>query len=668
MGAAVATMSKISGDAAGSLTAINQVMLKLMTPGEQQKQILQDINMSYDDLNTMMKDSMLGTLEHLFHKLEGNDEMLAKVFGGARAVKGAFATAGLQAETYAQVLDGMNNSMGNVEKGFQTQSKTVGFKMKQSFEKLKLAGMELGSTLMPVFTAIIEGAVKLGKVFTELDSGTKKLVVGAAALLAFSGPLMAIGGTLLTLFGALLSPIGLAVAAIGALFAVIYNNWGATKTILVGIANYFITLYNESALFRAMIQSLIFYFKTVLAAGLMFGKNLVAVFVAMKNSALNILGGIGDIILGIFSFDAAKVKEGFKKATEGVADTIAEAFDGIAENVAEFGEKTAENFQKGVEATMSRDPIELITEDDIQTGVDNIGTWITDKLGKVRDKLKGFMGGSSLGVPEGGGGGEGGPEIPASVEPIEDMRTNWQKFMEWGEGAFEDFAGKIGKIWQGISQVAATVINSISSMWAAEHEKEMTILENEETLRNESLDREFEGEKAKLQNSLMTDEQKKAGMVGLSKTYNKQQQELDKEMDTKKKEIQKKQAKRDKKLRIASAIMGTADGIVGALSLPFPLNLVIAGIVATMGAMQIATIASTPIPLAEGGLAYGPANAIVGDNPGSANDPEVIAPLSKLKQLLHNEMSIELNVGGMVKGNDIYLSNENTTDQRPRYI
>ena len=38
--------------------------------------------------------------------------------------------------------------------------------------------------------------------------------------------------------------------------------------------------------------------------------------------------------------------------------------------------------------------------------------------------------------------------------------------------------------------------------------------------------------------------------------------------------------------------------------------------------------------LANGGLAYGPTTAIVGDNPGASADPEVIAPLSKLQNLM----------------------------------
>lgn len=44
--------------------------------------------------------------------------------------------------------------------------------------------------------------------------------------------------------------------------------------------------------------------------------------------------------------------------------------------------------------------------------------------------------------------------------------------------------------------------------------------------------------------------------------------------------------------------------------------------------------AQNTVKLANGGLAYGPTMAVVGDNPGAANDPEVIAPLSKLRNYM----------------------------------
>lgn len=57
------------------------------------------------------------------------------------------------------------------------------------------------------------------------------------------------------------------------------------------------------------------------------------------------------------------------------------------------------------------------------------------------------------------------------------------------------------------------------------------------------------------------------------------------------------------------------------------------GIAAIAAGTAFMNMAKQPIKLAKGGLAYGPTLAVVGDNPNAANDPEVIAPLSKLKSM-----------------------------------
>ena len=62
--------------------------------------------------------------------------------------------------------------------------------------------------------------------------------------------------------------------------------------------------------------------------------------------------------------------------------------------------------------------------------------------------------------------------------------------------------------------------------------------------------------------------------------------------------------------------------------------------------------------LANGGLAYGPTYAMVGDNPNAATDPEVIAPLSKLQAMLPtggSPQNLRITLGGQLtaKGRDL---------------
>jgi tape measure domain-containing protein len=79
----------------------------------------------------------------------------------------------------------------------------------------------------------------------------------------------------------------------------------------------------------------------------------------------------------------------------------------------------------------------------------------------------------------------------------------------------------------------------------------------------------------------------------------------------------------------------------------------------------MAAISSVQLPaLAQGGLAYGATTALVGDNPNARIDPEVIAPLSKLQDMMGGQ---RVEVVGRISGDDIYLSNARTSRNRNRY-
>jgi len=62
------------------------------------------------------------------------------------------------------------------------------------------------------------------------------------------------------------------------------------------------------------------------------------------------------------------------------------------------------------------------------------------------------------------------------------------------------------------------------------------------------------------------------------------------------------------------------------------------------------------IKLAQGGIAYGPTLATIGDNKGARFNPEVVAPLDKLKNLMGGGGSSDVTVHGQLYGETILLS------------
>ena len=79
------------------------------------------------------------------------------------------------------------------------------------------------------------------------------------------------------------------------------------------------------------------------------------------------------------------------------------------------------------------------------------------------------------------------------------------------------------------------------------------------------------------------------------------------------------------------------------------------GIAAGFVAAMLATVAAAGVPaLANGGLATGPTLALVGEYAGASGNPEVIAPLDKLRSLLRDQQ--EAGIGNLefrIKGDDL---------------
>jgi hypothetical protein len=90
-----------------------------------------------------------------------------------------------------------------------------------------------------------------------------------------------------------------------------------------------------------------------------------------------------------------------------------------------------------------------------------------------------------------------------------------------------------------------------------------------------------------------------------------------------------------------------------------------AGIAAGFIAMMQGLVASVAVtPFANGGIVYGPTLALMGEYAGAKSNPEVIAPLNKLKSLIGD------NGGGIyelkVKGRDLVavLANETRINRK----
>jgi len=120
------------------------------------------------------------------------------------------------------------------------------------------------------------------------------------------------------------------------------------------------------------------------------------------------------------------------------------------------------------------------------------------------------------------------------------------------------------------------------------------------------------------------------------------------------------------RLGVATAIEKALNNAVIAIN---PLLIpVIAGAAGALAKTAFNSILNTiKVPaLAEGGLAYGPTMAMVGDNPGARSNPEVIAPLSKLESILAGNQGMAMGEF-VLRGEDLLLSVTRSQNRQNRF-
>lgn len=161
---------------------------------------------------------------------------------------------------------------------------------------------------------------------------------------------------------------------------------------------------------------------------------------------------------------------------------------------------------------------------------------------------------------------------------------------DWGEMEGKitmalDMAGQLSDIWGQVNQIQSN-----------REQKELQEYEKNCNKKKEILNKQLN-----------------AGRIS-QEQYNARVSQLDADLDKKKAETAKKEAKRNKLQSIFSTAINTASAIVQALNAPPPASFVFAALAGAMGLAQAAVIASTPLPeYADGGMTAGAKMYVAGE-------------------------------------------------------
>ena len=233
---------------------------------------------------------------------------------------------------YAFIMANTTNAQGDfirTQDGAANQMRIFG-------EGVKELTTEFGQLLLPAFTKIVTAANKIIDKFIALDDTTKKTILIVAGLAAAIGPVLLALGTLITLapalgtaFTVMTGPVGAVVAALAAVAYVIVNNWKPIKKAVNQVINYFIDLYNESLGFRIIIETIGIAFKLAFIQAKLQMKLIYTVVVGVFKSIADVIGNFGTILKGVFTLDSDLIKIGVSEMTK----SLKSGFDDIVKNV-----------------------------------------------------------------------------------------------------------------------------------------------------------------------------------------------------------------------------------------------------------------------------------------------------------------------------------------------
>ena len=563
-------------------------------------------------------------------------------------------------QQFNDVLKGFAEEGGFAAGAMERLSQTAAGKFSTAMDNLKQAGAEIGRVLLPYVTAAIDKVTELSQKFMNLDEGTQKTIVAIAGIAAAIGPgIMAFAAYQKAMVGIqaamaaakaagialnatlLTNPITGVAVAIAAAIALIIANWDQ-------IHAYF-TSGNGSKTWNQLKQMVMTAVDNIKQIWSMFVGFLQMVWNEFGDDFIGIVGNVMDIVFGIF------------RGVLGVIGNLFQAFNSLLKGDWKSALGYLANISITIWQTITRTFLGAL--ETLGRGIDaflnfigvdsNIGGWLDGLQGKAdaffesikfksdeaaaavqnfSDKMAAMPAPSApaptAGTGEGGAPGGGvtagaapgtmveraslGPQEitnPLLMEPklmAEVVEQNLGQLAVL-EMDTKYYAELIAQHWDDTANAVFGFAESFGSMVADVATGSMTVGEM-------------------VQNMVM---QTIKGVISMIKAN---------------------------VIANATNPLNPANIATGGIASP---GLIVAGLSLVEGFLNAATA------FAQGGIVSGPTLGLVGEYQGARTNPEVIAPLDKLRSMMGG-MGGNVVVTGRLDGRDILLSSERSTIDRYR--
>lgn len=240
---AFATLTGVTGDTAEVATQLRGIMAVLIKPSEEAKKAARELGIEWSA--SAVKARGLGAILRDLGEATGGDvAQIARFIPNVRALTGALALVGPQAEVFIQKTEEMRKSSGASNEAFRKMSRTMKFAQDQFKASRQALAILVGRPLLDAMRPIIQGlnALTIGLVkFAASNPALMKIfttfVFGSSVLLSIAGAVLVLKGAFI-LLGAV-APLAL----------------GALKTAFFGLFTTAIPMLGMVAAFAALVSA-----------------------------------------------------------------------------------------------------------------------------------------------------------------------------------------------------------------------------------------------------------------------------------------------------------------------------------------------------------------------------------------------------------------------------
>lgn len=546
-------------------------------------------------------------------------------------------------------LDEMTALMGNT-----AEDKVL--RMQSAIEGMKI---EMGALIADAILPVIKSITKVVSKFANLSEGTKKFLIVFGGMIGAIGPVLIGFAALLSIVSPVAIAIGLVVAGIAALTAATWENKSAIeaendalnilasramsantgteerKTLIEELntkyPNFLQNLEDESTT-NKKIQTALEGANTAYEEKLRLqakSKKLQKLESDQADAKSKLIDSEGQAILELNeAYKGSDKKMGtFHTTQEKITRALAD-MKGVFKDTGKYTEKWMDGMLGNSDITdkQRKSLIKLSTEiEDNSTSFDEATKALEEYKAALGQAIPTVGGGAGSIIPD-----DDKPPKRAEIQPIvlpaiglqsiEDELDSLTKPREIelkiDVPEIETMGEKIVSTMDGVANKVLKFIDK----WGAGIEQVGAIFSQVYKNKGIEIDNDHNKQMNAIEKSSMSEEDKETAM-----------QTLNEETAKKQLDLKRKQAKVDKAMAIFNIINATAEAVIKAG--PNPIAMIAMG---ALGAIQLGVVASQPVPaFAQGGLVTGATMGLVGEGRGTTmSNPEVIAPLDKLKSML----------------------------------